>query len=81
MTSFPHYLVLDSQPLFGPTQLEFLNLYTFLIDYRIFMKLFANCSAFTSLSYQEHVKVCNPTSLNVPLVLDKEYIAYVLSLY
>ena len=30
MTSFPHNLVLNSQPRFGLTQSEFLNLYTFL---------------------------------------------------
>ena len=66
MTSFPHYLVLDSQPRFGLTQSEFLNLYNFLIDNRIFMKLFANCSAFASLSCQENVKVCNPIPLIRP---------------
>ena len=27
------------------------------------MKLFAKCSAFASLSFQEHVKVCNPIPL------------------
>ena len=27
------------------------------------MKLIAKCSAFVSLSYQVHVKVCNPISL------------------
>ena len=64
MTSFPHYLVLDSQPRFGLKKLEFLNLYNFLIDYRILMKLDAKCSAFESLSYHEHVKVCNPIPLN-----------------
>ena len=32
MTSHPHNLALDSQPRFGFTQLEFLNLYNFLIN-------------------------------------------------
>ena len=32
MTSLPHNLALDSQPRFGLTQLEFSNLYNFLIN-------------------------------------------------
>ena len=32
MTSLPHNLALDSQPRFGLTQSEFLNLYNFLIN-------------------------------------------------
>ena len=32
MTSLPHNLVLDSQPRFGLTQSQFLNLYNFLIN-------------------------------------------------
>ena len=34
MTSFPHNLVLDSQPRFGFTLSEFLNLKNFLINQR-----------------------------------------------
>ena len=64
MTSFPHNLVLDSQPRFGFTPSQFLNLYDFLIDLQIFMKIGAKCSAFLSLAYQVHVKVCNHISLN-----------------
>ena len=59
MTSFPHNLVLDSQPRFGLTQSEFLNLYSFLINERIGIKIVAK-SDLRSLSYQVHVKVCNP---------------------
>ena len=29
------------------------------------MKIVAKCSAFASLSYQVHVKVCNPIPLNI----------------
>ena len=65
MTSFPHNLVLDSQPHFGLTKLKSLNLFNFLINQRIFMKIVAKCSAFISLSYQVHVKVCNPIPLTV----------------
>ena len=61
--SFPHNLVLDSQPRFGLTQSEFLKLYNFLMNKRIFMKLVAKCSAFSGFSYQVHVKVCNPIPL------------------
>ena len=43
MTSLPHNLVLDSQPRFGLTKSEFLNLYNFLIDQRIFIKFVAKC--------------------------------------
>ena len=65
MTSFPNNLVLDSQPRFGLTPSESLNLYNFLINQRIFMKLVAKCSASVSLSDQVHVKVCNPISLTL----------------
>ena len=57
MTSFPHNLILDSQPS------ECLNLYDFLITQRVFMKLVAKGSASVSLSDQVHVKVCNPIPL------------------
>ena len=63
MTSFPHNLVLDSQPRFGFTPSEVLNLYNFLIDYRMFMKIVAKYSAFSCLPYQVHVKNCNPIPL------------------
>ena len=59
MTSFPHNLVLDSQPCLGLTLSECLNLNNFLINQRIFMKPVAKCSASVSLSDQVHVKVCN----------------------
>ena len=64
MTSFPQNLVLDSQPRFGFTPSDFLNLYNFLINYRIFMRIVAKCSAFLSLAYQVHVEVCNPIPLS-----------------
>ena len=60
MTSFPHNLVLDIQPRFGLAQSTFLNLSNLLINWRILMKIVAKCLAFVSLSYQVHVKVCNP---------------------
>ena len=63
MTSFPHNLVLDIQPRFGLAQSTFLNLYNFLINWRILMKIVAKCLAFVSLPYQVHVKVCNPIPL------------------
>ena len=63
MTSFPHNLVLDSQSRFGLTPSEFLNLNNFLINKWIFMKLVAKCSTSVCLSYQAHVKDCNPISL------------------
>ena len=44
--SFPHNLVLDSQPGFGLTQSEFLYLYSFLTNKRIIIKIVAKCSAF-----------------------------------
>ena len=44
MTSFPHSLVLDSQPRFGFTPSEFLNLNNFLINWPIFMKIFVQLS-------------------------------------
>ena len=65
MTSFPHNLVLDSEPRFGLTQFEFLNLYNFLINKPIFMKIVAKSSDLISLSYTVQVKVCNP----IPLIL------------
>ena len=43
MTSLPHNLVLDSQPGFGLTQLEFLRLFNFLINEWIFIKFVAKC--------------------------------------
>ena len=66
MTSFPHNLVLNSQPRFGLTLSECLNLYNFLINQRVFMKLVAKCSASISQSDQVHVKVCNPIPLIKP---------------
>ena len=41
MTSFPHNLVLDTQPRFGLTQANILKLYNFLINWRILMKIVA----------------------------------------
>ena len=64
MKSFPHNLVLDSQPRFGLTQSEFLSLYNFLTNKRIFMKIVAKCLTLVSLWYQVHVQVCNPIPLN-----------------
>ena len=69
MTSFPHNLVLDSQPRFGLTQFEFLKFYNCLINWRILMKIVAKCSYFVSLSYQVQVKVCNPIPLKYLLAL------------
>ena len=43
MTSLPHNLVLDSQPRFELTHSEFLKLYNFLINKRIFQKFVAKC--------------------------------------
>ena len=63
ITSFPHNLVLDSQPRFELTQFEFLNLNNLLINWPIFMKIVAKFSDFVSLSYQVQVKVCNPIPL------------------
>ena len=71
--SFPHNLILDSQPRFGLTQFEFLNLNNFLIKKPIFMKIFVKFSDFVSLSYEVQVKVCNPiplikyTCMEIPL--------------
>ena len=65
MTSFPHNLDLDSQPCFGLTPSEFFNLHNFLINLQIFMKLVAKRSASVSLSYQVHVKFCNPIPLTI----------------
>ena len=62
--SFLHRLVLDIQPRFGLTSSEILNLYNFLTNWLIFIKIFAKCSAFVSLSYKVHVKVCN----HIPLI-------------
>ena len=52
MTLFPHSLVW--------TRSEFLNLHNFLINWLIFIKIVAKCSAFNSLSYKEHVTVNDP---------------------
>ena len=60
MTSFPHNLVFDSQPRLGLKLSDVLKIYNFLISKRNSMKLVAKCSAFVSLSYHAHVKVCNP---------------------
>ena len=65
MTSFPHSLVLDLQPRVGITPSECLNLYNFLINQQVFMKLVAKCSSSVSLSDQLHAKVCNPIPLKV----------------
>ena len=43
MTSFPHSLILDLQPHFELTLSECLNLYNFLINLPIFMKILAKC--------------------------------------
>ena len=63
MASFSHNLVLDSQPRFGLTPSECLNLYSFLINQQVSMKLVAKCSASVSQSDQVYVKVCNPIPL------------------
>ena len=63
MMAFPHNLVLDSQPRFGLTPSKCFNLYNFIINQRVFMKLVAKCSASVSLSGQVHVKVYNPIPL------------------
>ena len=63
--SFPHNLVLDSMPRFGLAPSKMLNLCNFLINKRIFIKLVAKFSAFVNLSYQVHVKVCNPIPLSI----------------
>ena len=63
MTSFPHNLGLDTQPRFGLALSESLNLYNFLINWWIFMKIVAKCLTIVILSYQGHVKVCNPIPL------------------
>ena len=75
MTSFPHNLVFDSQPRFGHTQSDFLNLYNFLINLWIFVKIVAKCSAFVSLSYQVHLKVCN----SILLILNNWVLVYIFS--
>ena len=41
MTSLPHNLILDSQSRFGLAQSEFIRLYNFLINKRIFIKFVA----------------------------------------
>ena len=64
MTSYPHNLALDTQSRFGLALSDFLNLYNFLINWRILMKIVAKCLAFVSLTYQAHAKVCNPIPLN-----------------
>ena len=63
MTSFPHSLVLNSQPCFGLTQSEFLNLYNFLINERIFIKVVAKCRSLQSLSSEFKDNLCNPIRL------------------
>ena len=49
------------------------------------MKLFAKCSAFASLSFQEYVKVCYPIRLNnfflVSIVCVFSFIAYIRDIY
>ena len=62
MTSFPHSLVLDSIH-------EVLNLYNFLMNWLIFMKIVAKCSALVSLSYKLHVKVCDPIPLTLRIAV------------
>ena len=68
MTSFAHNLVLDTQPRFGLTQANILNLYSFLRNWRILMKIVAKYLAFVSLPYQVHVKVCNPIPNSCSLI-------------
>ena len=63
MTSFPHNLVLDPQPRFGLTPVEYSVVYNFLISKPIFMKIVAKCLACVFLSYKVHVTVCNPIPL------------------
>ena len=69
MTSFRHNLVLDSQSRFGLTPSECFNLYNFLINQRVLMKLVAKCSASVSLSDQVQVKVCNPIPLRIEIII------------
>ena len=63
MTSFPHNLVLDPQPRFGLTPVEYSLLYNFLISKPILMKIVAECLACVCLSYKVHLAVCNPFPL------------------
>ena len=64
MTSFPHNLILDSQTRFGLSLSQFLNIYNFLINKQIIIKIAAKCSVFVSFSYQVHVKIYNLIPLN-----------------
>ena len=66
--SLPHNLIWESQPHLGLKTSEFLDLYNFLKNWWIFKKIVAKCSAFVSLSYQVHAKVCNPISLTLCIV-------------
>ena len=63
MKSFPHNLVLDSQPRFGFIQSEFSNLYNFLKNWRIFIKFVAKCLSFQPSSFEFENNLCNPISL------------------
>ena len=63
MTSLPHNLVLDSQPRFGLTKSEFLNLYNFLINQRIFIKFVAKCLSLQSPTSEFKDNFCNPIPL------------------
>ena len=64
MTSPPHNLVLDSQPRFGLTKSEFLNLYSFLINQRIFIKFVAKCQSLQPTSSEFKDNICNPIPLS-----------------
>ena len=44
MMALPQNLAFDSQPRFGLTQVEFLNIYNFLINKRIFINFLLNVS-------------------------------------
>ena len=50
--SFPHNLVLDSQPRFGFIQSEFLNPCHFPINWRIFIKFAGKCKSLQPLSFE-----------------------------
>ena len=65
MTPFPHNLVLDPRPRFGPIPVEYSVLCNFLINKPVFMKTVAKCLACACRSYKVHVTVCNPIPLNV----------------
>ena len=55
MTSFPHLTAS-----FWTHTIRRFNLYNFLLNWFIFVKSVAKCSAFVSLSYKVLEKVCNP---------------------